>query len=712
MANPRSNDLECSNLFPLRNNYFHKFTTLADTLAAIEHPLSDYQLVSFFMSGLGSEYDPMVASIQTHSRPYNLDDLYGLFLSHELWIAQNQPTVDLSHASANYATNSSSHRSNNNGGRGGGRNNYGSGRGSFSNSQRNPRGRGRGRNTSNRPVCQVCHKPGHAALTCYHRFDNSYTAEASQNMHALYASPHAASDLNWYSDSGATHHLTNDLANLNVRAEEYTGSESIRVGSGLEGSFWYKGRVKMGCIPFPASSNKNSPRFALLGERASLQHWHSRLESSLEASMNLEFDALMKNGTWVLTSPSPSQNLIGCKWVYRIKRHADGSIERYKARLVAKGFHQQPGIDYGETFSPVIKPTTVRTVLSIALSAGWSIRQIDIQNAFLHGNLSEEVFMHQPPGYSHPSFPNHVCKLKKALYGLKQAPRAWFSRLSTRLVELGFHGSLSDTSLFIYKSSIYTMFILTYVDDIIITSSSSSAIDNLLSSLQTDFAVKDLGSLHYFLGIEVIRNTAWNSPVSKTTLFRSTIGALQYLSLTRPDIAFTVNKLSQFMHKPTLLHWQSVKHLLRYLKHTLTYGLQIFKSSCLDLQAFSDADWAGNKDDRRSTGNFCVFLGKNLISWSCRNPYYMNLAYPSGLLLYFGVTTLVQPIYPPIQVFHARTKHVEIDFHFVRDMVAAHQLLVRFFSSQDQLADLLTKPISSSRFALLQDQAQHSPLYR
>jgi hypothetical protein len=224
--------------------------------------------------------------------------------------------------------------------------------------------------------------------------------------------------------------------------------------------------------------------------------------------MNLEFDALMKNGTWVLTSPSLSQNLIGCKWVYRIKRHANGSIERYKARLVAKGFHQQPGIDYGETFSPVIKPTTVHTVLSIALSTGWSIRQIDIQNAFLHGNLSEEVFMHQPPRYSHPSFPNHVCKLKKALYGLKQAPRAWFSRLSTRLVELGFHGSLSDTSLFIYKSSIYTMFILTYVDDIIITSSSSSAIDNLLSSLQTDFAVKDLGSLHYFLGIEVIRNTA------------------------------------------------------------------------------------------------------------------------------------------------------------------------------------------------------------
>ena len=236
--------------------------------------------------------------------------------------------------------------------------------------------------------------------------------------------------------------------------------------------------------------------------------------------------------------------------------------------------------------------------------------------------------MHQPPGYSHPSFPYHVCKLKKALYGLKQAPRAWFSRLSTHLVELGFHGSLFDTSLFIYKSSIYTMFIRIYVDDIIITSSSSLAIDNLLSSLQHDFAVKNLGSLHYFLGIKIIRNTTGillsqkryildiltrthmleaklvSSPMASSTslsahesepfpdqtLFCSTVGALQYLSLTRLDIAFTVNKLSQFMHKPTLLHWQSVKRLLCYLKHTLTYGLQIFKSSCLDLQAFSDAD--------------------------------------------------------------------------------------------------------------------------
>ena len=240
----------------------------------------------------------------------------------------------------------------------------------------------------------------------------------------------------------------------------------------------------------------------------------------------------------------------------------------------------------------MIKPTTVRTVLSIAISSGWSLRQIDIQNAFLHGNLSEEVFMSQPPGYQHPLYPNHVCKLQRAIYGLKQAPRAWFSRLSTKLLELGFHGSCLDSSLFIYKTKSLTMYILIYVDDIIITSSQPVAIDDLLRSLTHDFAVKDLSTLNFFLGLEVISNPYGillsqhryimdllvrtemseakpiNTPMASTTslfafegepfpdhtLYRSTVGALQYLALTRRGIAFTVNKLSQFMQKPLLPH--------------------------------------------------------------------------------------------------------------------------------------------------------------
>jgi len=135
--------------------------------------------------------------------------------------------------------------------------------------------------------------------------------------------------------------------------------------------------------------------------------------------MNHEFNALMHNGTWSLVPRSPTMNLVGCKWVFRVKRKPDGQIDRYKARLVAKGFHQQPGIDYSETFSPVVKPTTIRTVLSIAVTSNWFIKQLDVTNAFLHDFLQEHVYMIQPPGYVHPSFPDHVCHLKKSLYGLK-----------------------------------------------------------------------------------------------------------------------------------------------------------------------------------------------------------------------------------------------------------------------------------------------------
>jgi hypothetical protein len=207
----------------------------------------------------------------------------------------------------------------------------------------------------------------------------------------------------------------------------------------------------------------------------------------------------------LLVPSQAASNLVGCKWVFKLKRKADGSIERHKARLVAKGFHQQAGIDYGETFSPVVKPTTIRTVLSLAYSAGWSLKQIDIQNAFHHGFLSEDVYMVQPPSFINPNYPQHVCKLHKALYGLKQSPWAWFSRLSEKLIQLGFIGSKADSSLFIYQKNSVTMYLLIYVDDIIITGSDPAAITELLQLLRVDFAVKDLGDLHYFLGVEVLK---------------------------------------------------------------------------------------------------------------------------------------------------------------------------------------------------------------
>ncbi|WVZ95953.1 hypothetical protein U9M48_041653 [Paspalum notatum var. saurae] len=220
-------------------------------------------------------------------------------------------------------------------------------------------------------------------------------------------------------------------------------------------------------------------------------------------AMDKEFDALMKNRTWHLVPHQRGLNVIDCKWVYKIKNKADGTIDRYKARLVAKGFKQRYGIDYEDTFSPVVKPATIRLILSLAVSQGWYLHQLDVQNAFLRGILEEDVFMRQPPGYEDKAYPNYICKLDKALYGLKQAPRAWYSRLSLKLQNLGFTPSKTDTSLFFYCKDKLTIFILVYVDDIIVASSSQDAVQALLRDLDKDFALTDLGDLHYFLGIEV-----------------------------------------------------------------------------------------------------------------------------------------------------------------------------------------------------------------
>ncbi|KAK0579819.1 hypothetical protein LWI29_031937 [Acer saccharum] len=298
-----------------------------------------------------------------------------------------------------------------------------------------------------------------------------------------------------------------------------------------------------------------------------------------------EFDALIRNETWDLVPSHPSYNTVGCKWIFCIKRSPDGSISKYKAHLVAKGFHQRPGVDYTDTFIPVVKTTTIRVLLSTAVSRGWSLRQLDVNNAFLQGHLDENVFMVQPPGFKDPALPLHVCHLKKAIYDLKQAPRAWYNELRQFLLHNGFVNSHSDTSLFIFNANGCVIFLLVYVDDIIVTGNDGALIDTFVATLARRFSIKDLGTLSYFLGVEVIPCSAGmflsqqkyvtdlltctkminSKPVvtplptnhSLTLLdrisltdaieFHQVIGALQYLSFTRPDIAFAVNKLAQFM---------------------------------------------------------------------------------------------------------------------------------------------------------------------
>jgi hypothetical protein len=201
-------------------------------------------------------------------------------------------------------------------------------------------------------------------------------------------------------------------------------------------------------------------------------------------AMRHEFEALVSNGTWTLCPRFGSHNIIKNKWVYKIKQRPDGSIERFKAQLVAKGFQPQCGIDYTETFSPVTKPSTIRIVLALAVHFGWATRQLDVSNAFLHGFFAEEVFMEQPQRFPDKAHTNFVCKLHKAIYGLKQAPRVWFHRLSTFLLEIGFTASLVDSSLFLYLHGDIKLFMLIYVDDIIVTGNDSRLIGLLISQFQ------------------------------------------------------------------------------------------------------------------------------------------------------------------------------------------------------------------------------------
>ena len=204
--------------------------------------------------------------------------------------------------------------------------------------------------------------------------------------------------------------------------------------------------------------------------------------------------------------PRPAgANIVTRKWIFKHKFRADGSLERYKARWVLRGFSQRPSVDFSETFSPVVKPATVSIVLSLALSRRWPVHQLDVKNAFLHGTLTETVYCIHPSSFEDPTHPDFVCRLNKSLYGLKQAPRAWYSRFATHLLSLGFVEAKSDTSLFVYWRGSDTAYLLLYVDDIVLTASSSEFLRRIISALQQEFSMKDLGELHHFLGMHVQR---------------------------------------------------------------------------------------------------------------------------------------------------------------------------------------------------------------
>ena len=483
-----------------------------------------------------------------------------------------------------------------------------------------------------------------------------------------------------------------------------------------------------------------------------------------QQAMQEELQALEKTHTWDLVDPPSDKTLVGCKWVYKIKTLSDGSIERYKARLVAKGFTQEYGVDYEETFAPVARITSVRTLIAIAAARQWRLTQMDVKNAFLNGELEEEVYMRPPPGYTCQE--KKVCRLRKALYGLKQAPRAWFAKFHKTIMQLNFSASAHDSALFTRKTSNGTVVLLLYVDDMIITGDDSIGIEELKQFLSQNFEMKDLGPLSYFLGLEVLSSSdglflsqakyasdlvsragLTDSKIEHTPLepnvrftpqdgtllddatpYRQLVGSLIYLTVTRPDISYAIHLVSQFMASPRSTHYAAVLRIIRYIKGSLFYGLHYSATSSLILRAYSDADWAGDPSDRRSTTGFCIFLGDSLISWrskkqtltarSSTESEYRALADTTSEILWLrwlladietsqcSPTDLYCDNRSAIQiahndVFHERTKHIEIDCHFIRQHLLRGELHLISIGTLDQPADLFTKPHAPGRFRTL-----------
>ena len=488
-----------------------------------------------------------------------------------------------------------------------------------------------------------------------------------------------------------------------------------------------------------------------------------------------EMNALDGNDTWNLVNLPAGKKAIGSKWVFAVKFNPDGSVARLKARLVAKGYAQIYGEDYSDTFSPVAKLTSVRLFISMAATHNWPLHQLDIKNAFLHGDLQEEVYMEQPPGFVAQGESGKVCHLRKSLYGLKQSPRAWFGKFSLAVERFGMQKSKSDHSVFYKQSEAGIILLVVYVDDIVITGNDAAGISSLKTFLHSQFQTKDLGLLKYFLGIEVAKSRKGiflsqrkyvldllsetgklgAKPASTPMIpnlqltkegelledpgrYRRLVGKLNYLTVTRPDIAYSVSVVSQYMSNPTVNHWAAVEQILCYLKGAPGRGILYKNHGHTRIECFSDADWAGSKADRRSTTGFCVFVGGNLVSWKSKKQNVVSrssaeseyramaqsiceIMWINQLLTEVGLkTSMPAKLWCDNQaalhiasnpVFHERTKHIEIDCHFVREKIQQGLISTGFVRTGEQLGDLFTKALHGVRVDYLCNKLGMSNIY-
>lgn len=497
------------------------------------------------------------------------------------------------------------------------------------------------------------------------------------------------------------------------------------------------------------------------------RHYKQAMEDSdreeWEKAMKEEYGSLEENNTWNLVDRPNDRRVLPGRWVYRHKRGSKGQIIRYKARWVVRGDQQKEGIDFTDTFATVVKPMSYKLIFAIAAALDWEIDQMDVKTAFLYGKINEIVYMEQPTGLEDGT--RRVCKLNRALYGLKQAPRVWYNTLSTFLREQGFESLDADASVFHKKGVIIAI----YVDDLLITGKDRTEIDALNKALHSRFQMTDLGPVGFYLGMTVTRDRAnrilrlgqksyiskllqdfgmeeckgqdtpmdvssknlvpapegYKAPAATISQYQSLIGSLMYAMLgSRPDIAFAVSMVSRFASNPTDEHLAAAKRILRYLKSTIDYELT-YKGDLQALTGYSDADYAGDRDTRRSTGGFLFHVGSGIISWSSKRQSTVSLssceselkaetqAAKEAVWLHGWLKEILREKQVAVVIncdnqgaialakndqFHAKTKHIDTQSKWVKEAVAAGTVELKYISTAEQLADGLTKPLARDPF--------------
>jgi hypothetical protein len=508
----------------------------------------------------------------------------------------------------------------------------------------------------------------------------------------------------------------------------------------------------------------------------------SKDSNEWKQAMQEEMSALKENNTWSLEKLPKDRKAIGAKWTFKKKINKEGKVERYKARLCAKGFSQKEGIDYNETFAPVLKYKSLRLLLALAAIKDWEVKQMDVQTAFLNAEIKEEVYMQQPQGFSNGD-KNIACKLIKTLYGTKQAPHEWNNVINEFILSLGFKRCKSDTCIYI-KMSISNnkpIIIAIFVDDIIIVYSIKDEKEWLKykETFMNTYKMKDLGNAEWILGIRVTRNRKEKTikldhevQINKTVKqfhmehsnpaptpaeakklssdecpqteqqrkeminipYRSIVGSLQYITLsTRPDISFAVNQLSRYIENPGHSHWTAGKRVLRYLKGTTNTGL-LYKdydqNGNTKIEIFCDADWGGDTADRKSTTGLLVKLNGCVITWlSKKQP---TVALSTAEAEYIAIATALQELIWLNQLLeelqlkdkevavlksdnqaaiamsnndvnHSRSKHIDIKYHFIREVLNNKQVELNWVNTKDQQADINTKALDGIGFKRLRD---------